>query len=93
MNYKTVIKNGVTIISTGDAVGGLKNKTGHVGIHHFEKENKYLAKISIGKKYYHLGKYDNIEDAVTVRAEAEKHRAAGTFEEWLGAIRRRPRNK
>ena len=96
MKHTITIENGVTIINTGDAIGGLKNKTGHVGIHYIEDADVYLAKISIGKKYHHLGRHKRIEDAIAIRKEAEWHRENGTFMEWWSSLkfsRNRPRKK
>ena len=86
MDYKITIENGVTIINTGDDLGGLKNKSGHVGIHYIEESQKYIAKIFIGKKYHHLGYFDDIDDAIAIREEAEQHRADGTFTEWYPTL-------
>lgn len=84
--YKVTIENGVTIINTGDAIGGQKNVTGHTGIAYLKKENKYIAKIFIGKRYCHLGRYSNLEDAIAIRKEAEKHREDGTLIEWVNSL-------
>lgn len=85
-NYKITIENGVTIINTGDAIGGLKNTSGHVGVGYLKDANKYTAKIFVGKRYHHLGRYDNIEDAIAIRQEAERHREDGTLQDWLAAL-------
>lgn len=83
MKHTITIENGVTIINTGDAIGGLKNKTGFTGLHYLEDVGLYVAKIHVKKKYYHLGRHEKLEDAIAVRKEAEKHRANGTLEAWL----------
>lgn len=90
---KITIKNGVTIINTGDAVGGLKNKTGHVGISYLEKEELYIARIHIKKKYYQLGRFKEIEDAIAMRAEADRQKAAGTLLDWIATIPKKPRGR
>ncbi len=49
---------------------GKNNKTGHVGVELLQS-GKYLAKIMVDRKSIHLGRFDNIEDAVSARLEAE----------------------
>lgn len=83
---KVRIENGVTIISTGDAKGGLKNKTGHVGITYYEKQDRYRAELSIKRTKYLLGFYKNLDDAVAMRKEAERQKEKGTFLEWYKTI-------
>lgn len=80
------IKNGVTIIATGNATGGLKNKTGVVGVTYYSRDNKYRAELTIKRRKYLLGFFDKLEDAKAIRYEAEKQRKAGTFLEWYGNI-------
>lgn len=46
------------------------NTTGHKGVYLIR--GKYQAKIVFQKKQYFLGTYENIEDAVQARKEAEK---------------------
>ncbi len=91
------IEKGVTIIDTGDAVGGVKNKTGHTGITYKPEGNVYRASIFIKKKRYHLGDFSNIADAVAIRSEAEKHRASGNFLKWFdtlyGVTKGKPRKR
>lgn len=84
--YTTEIKNGVTIISTGDSTGGLKNKTGVVGVTYYKSENRYRAELTIKRKKYLLGFFRDIEDAKAIRKEAEKQKAAGTFFEWYESL-------
>lgn len=94
---KITIENGVTIINTGDAIGGLKNKNGYAGVHYLSKAGKYVAKIYIGKKPYTLGQYVNVNDAIAIRQEAERQKAAGSFLEWFetlsGTVKRRSPRK
>ena len=87
------IENGVTIISTGDAKGGLKNKTGHTGITYYKKLNRYRSELTLKHKKYLLGFYDNIDDAVAIRKEAERQREKGTFIEWYNTIEKYQRHK
>lgn len=92
---KVTFENGVTVIDTGDATGGIKNtKTGYHGVTFNGKV--YMATIFVKKTHYHLGSFDNLEEAVAIRTEAEAHRADGTFFEWFptlwGKTRRIDRN-
>lgn len=48
------------------------NKTGYVGVNFIQKSNKYHARIKIHNKNIHLGYFDKIDDAITVRKRAEK---------------------
>ena len=88
------IENGVTIIDTGDAIGGIKTVSGHTGVVWLENTKKYRAEIYVKRKRMHLGVFDDINDAIALRSEAEKHRANGTFDEWfptlMGGTRRKP---
>lgn len=93
---KITIENGVTIINTGEAVGGVKNKHGHTGITFFRNLNKYRASIYVTRnERVHLGNFTNIEDAIAIYEEAEKHIADGTFYQWnetlYGVTKRRKR--
>lgn len=82
-DMKREIKNGVTIISTGDANGRLKNKYGHAGISFEKLSNKYRAEITHKKKKHHLGLFKDVNAAIEMRKEAEFHVKAGDFEDWL----------
>lgn len=84
MNIK--IDNGVTIISTGDATGGLKNKTGFRGITYYEKQDRYRSEMTFQYKKYLLGFFRGFEDAKKIRIEAEEHRESGDFLEWYGTL-------
>lgn len=79
---KTRIENGITIISTGDAKGGKKNKHGHPGINFDNKLKKYRAEINHKRKKYHLGYSLNIDELIERRKEAEAHVKSGDFITW-----------
>ena len=76
------IENGMTIISTGDAKGGKKNKHGYTGINYDNKNKKYRAEINYKRKKYHLGYSHSIDELVQIRKEAEYHVKSGEFEAW-----------
>lgn len=79
---ETRIENGITIISTGDAKGGKKNKNGYTGIHFDKRSQKHRAEINYKRKKYHLGYSTNIEDLIAIRKEAEFHVKNGQFIDW-----------
>lgn len=79
-------ENGLTVIKTDDAVGGNRKKHGCYGIYYFKERNAYVSEIKHNKKRYNLGQYTNIEDAIAIRKEADKHRDAGTLDEWFQTL-------
>ncbi|HEI0612123.1 TPA: HNH endonuclease [Escherichia coli] len=48
------------------------NTSGCVGVHWMKKRNKWQARIEFEGKRRHLGFFDNFEDAVKARKEAER---------------------
>lgn len=87
---EVIIKNGVTIIKTGDANGGVKNKHEQSGVSMYYQPNgvvKYRAEIQTMRKKHYLGIRDTVEEAVALRQEAEKQIANGTFAEWVKHIK------
>ena len=58
----------------------VNNTTGYTGIKRVEKNNykKWQATIRYNRKDIHLGYYDNLNDAVKARKEAEEK----YFGEW-----------
>ena len=48
------------------------NKSGRKGVHFYKKKRKYIASIKVNGKAYHLGSYDDFQDAVNARAAAER---------------------
>ena len=72
----------MTIISTGDAKGGKKNKHGYTGINYDKKNGKLRAEINYKRKKYHLGYSTDIEELIAIRKEAEFHVKNGDFTEW-----------
>lgn len=47
------------------------NKSGVTGVGWNKQKNKWCAQIKISKRHIHLGLFDNIEDAIKARKEAE----------------------
>lgn len=49
-----------------------KNTSGHRGVSWSKKYRKWRARITKDKKEYHLGMFDDIEDAINAREKAEE---------------------
>ena len=54
-----------------NAVVAKDNTSGHKGVYWHKKHNKWEARISYNNKQIYLGLYDDIEDAIRVRQQAE----------------------
>ncbi len=48
-----------------------RNKSGKTGVTWHKLSKKWIANISVDKRLVHLGYFENIEDAIKVRQEAE----------------------
>ena len=83
---KVYFEKGITVIDTGDPVGGCKNKNGYHGICFRKQHEAYQAKIQHNHKSYSLGEFKNIEDAVAYYNLAKQHIANGTFFEWYQTL-------
>lgn len=57
------------------------NSSGYNGISKFSKSGKYRAYINFRRKQYNLGLFNNIDDAIAARKEAEE-KIYGSFLEW-----------
>lgn len=57
------------------------NKTGIKGVFYDKVRDKYIASIGFKCKQYYLGIFNDIEDAINTRKEAEKN-LHGKFLEW-----------
>ncbi len=71
----------------------IDNTSGYPGV--FRKLDKWAAKITYQKITYRLGSYECLEDAVTVRKEAErmlKENAVG-FQDWVLSLRQSRKRK
>lgn len=47
------------------------NTSGYKGVNWNKRDEKWIARISINKKEFELGRFTNIEDAIAIRKEAE----------------------
>ncbi|MEZ3424947.1 MAG: hypothetical protein K1W39_14745 [Lachnospiraceae bacterium] len=72
----------------------INNTSGITGVQ--KRGNKWAANIVVKGRFCWLGSYKNIEDAVKIRKEAEKHVETGDFTEWFKNYpfdgRKRPNN-
>lgn len=50
----------------------INNTSGVVGVSWFKREGKWRARIKVRSKEMHLGLFDNFDEAVRVRKQAEK---------------------
>lgn len=50
---------------------GKNNTSGAVGVHYDNSRNKWCATIKVDRKTIYLGRYDNKDDAINARREAE----------------------
>ena len=83
---KVYFENGLTVIDTGDPVGGYKNKYGCTGVYYSSARKSFEVELKYNKKRYKLGYCHNLEDAIALRKEAEKHRDNGTLDEWYETL-------
>ena len=87
------IENGKTIISTNGQYGVLKNKHNYPGLSISERGG-YRTEIQVNKKKYYLGTRSTVEEAISLRKEAERYVEEGTFFEWLECSKKKSvRNK
>lgn len=49
----------------------INNTSGVSGVHYCERDNKWIARISVNGERIHLGSFDNKEDAIKIREETE----------------------
>lgn len=75
---KIRIENGITIITTQDPVGGLKNKNGFRGIQRYG--DRYRADITVSYVKYSLGIFSDFETAKKARLVAEKKKRRGDLD-------------
>lgn len=48
-----------------------KNTSGHIGVSRCSRGNKWRSFITVNRKYISLGQFDDINDAIAARKEAE----------------------
>lgn len=82
---KRTFEQGVTVIDLEGSSCPFISSTGHRGVHWEERTQRYYVRWSRTS----LGAYDNLDEAVAVRKEAEKRVKAGTFDAWLKEHRRK----
>lgn len=58
-----------------------RNKSGHIGVFFNKKTKKFQVTICVNRKNFYIGDYENFDDAVQSREEAEKH-VGDDFEYW-----------
>lgn len=79
---KAASVEGTSIISIdGRAKVNKNSTTGHKGVSYMQKQGSYRAYIYFKHKFYHLGTYPKIEDAISARKEAEEN-IYGNFLKW-----------
>lgn len=73
---------GTNLFSIGAKRSVNKNNTsGYRGISYHKETGKWRAYINFRRKQYNLGLYENLDDAIAARREAEE-RIYGNFLEW-----------
>lgn len=82
---KRTFKQGVTILDTEGAGSARSSASGHKGVYWEERTKRYYVRWS----RISLGAYDDFDEAVAVREEAEAHAKAGTLDVWLKEHRRK----
>jgi hypothetical protein len=85
-NYNKVSKmkyfNGTQIEIIQKNTTHKNNTTGVNGVHYWNEREKYVARIKVRGKTYHLGCYDKLEDAANARQLAEKQLFQPIIEEY-----------
>lgn len=56
-----------------NAIAGKNNSSGVVGVHFNQERNKWESTIKVNRKGIMLGRFDNIEDAIQCRLEAQDY--------------------
>ncbi|MDD3016751.1 MAG: AP2 domain-containing protein [Lactococcus chungangensis] len=85
---ETIKKGNAAVFACGTNIAKIRNikpqannTSGVVGVDWHKKTKKWQARITFKRKMYHLGYYDNIDDAAKARKSAEKE-IYGDFLEW-----------
>lgn len=69
------------------------NKSGHPGIYRKKENGRYAVSIGFKKKLYHIGVYEEYEDALRARLRAEEAIHGGfveAYEQWNGRTEKDP---
>jgi hypothetical protein len=78
-------EKGITILHTADDHIGVRNKMGCPGISKYNNTDRWRTEISVGKKKYLIGVFDDLQDAINARKIAEKKKEAGCLIQWLAS--------
>lgn len=70
-NRKKNLRKCISKENTRNCNPGKNNKSGFVGVYFDKQRNKWAATIKVDRKTIYLGRYNDIEDAVSARVEAE----------------------
>ena len=80
---KREIKKGITIIHIKD--NGVRNKLGCPGVSRYNNTDRWRTEISIRKKKFLVGVFDDLNDAIKARKVAEIKKEAGILVQWLAS--------
>lgn len=80
---KRTIKNGVTIISTGEKDLMPFNKFGFRGVYFDKRANHYKVAMQYKNHKYNIGAFKDLETARKAREVAQIYADNGTFVEWF----------
>lgn len=50
----------------------INNTSGTNGVYYSERDNKWVAQINLNNKAKRMGSFDNIQDAIKARKDAEE---------------------
>ncbi len=89
---KVYFENGLTVINT-ESMGGHINKHGHHGVSYNPSTKYYTSSITFKYKTYYIGASRNVDEAIAMRKEADKHRDNDTFLEWYYTERKQRRKR
>lgn len=68
------------------------NTSGYTGVWYDKRRNKWVAEIIFRRKKYYLGRYGNINDAISARKEAEVQ-IYGNFLDWYNNLKTETTNE
>ena len=71
-NLKLVDGTSVTLLEHGSGKLASNNTSGYTGVYFHKRSGRWVASIRFKGKYYHLGSFDNKNDAVKARQRGEK---------------------